>query len=136
MTTWEVAESLPPIPPEERPLDNIESFAMTNRFDLASARRAMENAEYALNLRSKTRFLPTALHVGGSTEREPHGERLTGPEIELELPLFDQGQGEIARLGAHYRQAQRRFEALAINARSEVVTGRMKIPRLRSKLGG
>lgn len=120
MTNWEVAESLPPIPAEERPLDNIESFAMTNRFDLASARRAMENAQYALSLRSKTRFLPTALHVGGSTEREPHGERLTGPEIELELPLFDQGQGEIARLGAQYRQAQRRFEALAINARSEV----------------
>jgi outer membrane protein, heavy metal efflux system len=120
MTTWEIAESLPPIPAEERPVDGLESIAMTNRFDLASARRAMENAEYALSLRTKTRFLPTALHVGGSTEREPHGERLTGPEIELELPIFDQGQGEIARLGARYRQAQRWFEALAINARSEV----------------
>lgn len=120
MTTWVVEEPLPPIPAEERPLNDIESIAVTNRFDLASARRAMENTRYALDLRSKTRFLPTALHVGGSTEREPDGERLTGPEVELEIPIFDQGQGEIARLTSQYRQAQRRFEALAINARSEV----------------
>ena len=120
MTAWEVAEPLPAIPEEERSLANLEAMAMTNRFDLVTARRSMENAEYALSLRSKTRFLPTALHVGGSTEREPHGERLTGPEVELEIPIFDQGQGEIARLRAVHRQAQRRFEAAAINARSEV----------------
>ena len=127
MTAWEVAEALPAIPGEERPLENLEGMAMTNRLDLVNARRSMENAEYALRLRSKTRFLPTALHVGASTEREPHGERLTGPEIELELPIFDQGQGEIARLGALYRQAQRRFEALAINARSEVREARDRL---------
>ena len=38
----------------------------------------------------------------------------------MELPVFNQGQGEIAKLTAQYRQAQRELEARAINIRSEV----------------
>src|SRR5262249_30275722 len=45
---------------------------------------------------------------------------VVGPTLDLEVPLFDQGQGEVARLAAEYRRAQRAFEALAVNIRSEV----------------
>ena len=45
---------------------------------------------------------------------------MTGPILDLELPIFDQGQGEIAKLTAQYRQAQRELEAMAVNVRSEV----------------
>jgi cobalt-zinc-cadmium efflux system outer membrane protein len=45
---------------------------------------------------------------------------VTGPTLDLELPIFNQGQAEIARLTAQYRQAQRELEALAVNVRSEV----------------
>jgi cobalt-zinc-cadmium efflux system outer membrane protein len=42
----------------------------------------------------------------------------------LEIPLFNQGQPELARLAARYRQARHQFEALAVNIRSEVRAAR------------
>ena len=74
----------------------------------------------SLALRTKTRFLPSGVKVGVDTERESDGQRVTGPTLDLELPIFNQGQGEIAKMTAQYRQAQRRMEALAVNIRSEV----------------
>ena len=40
--------------------------------------------------------------------------------MRLELPIFNQGQGRIAKLKAQLRQAERRLEAAAIDIRSEV----------------
>jgi outer membrane protein, heavy metal efflux system len=120
MTTWQVTDLLQPIPDQEPDLENLEARAITNRLDLAAARKAIENSAYSLRLRQKTRFLPASIHVGVSTEKEPDGQRITGPELEIELPLFDQGHGELARLSSQYRRAQRQFEALAVNIRSEV----------------
>jgi cobalt-zinc-cadmium efflux system outer membrane protein len=54
------------------------------------------------------------------TERETDRQRVTGPTLNLEIPIFDQGQGAIARLQAQYRQAQWQTEALATDIRSEV----------------
>jgi outer membrane protein TolC len=45
------------------------------------------------------------------------------PTLSVEVPLFDQGQGQVAKLAAEYRRAQRSFEALAVNIRSEVREG-------------
>jgi cobalt-zinc-cadmium efflux system outer membrane protein len=119
-TEWSIQEALPPLPATDPDLENLESKAMTNRLDVIAAQKAVENAVYAHNLRSRTRFLPTVIHAGVSGEREPHGERLIGPELELELPLFDTGRTEVAKLAARKRQAERQFESVAINARSEV----------------
>ena len=74
----------------------------------------------SLALRTKTRYVPTEIKVGVDTERETDGQRVTGPTLDLELPIFNQGQGEIAKLTAQYRQAQRELEARTVNARSEV----------------
>ncbi len=43
-----------------------------------------------------------------------------GPTLSLEIPIFDQGQPELARMGAEYRRAARNLEALAVNIRSEI----------------
>ena len=59
--------------------------------------------------------------------REPDGVRVTGPTLDLELPIFNQGQGEIARLTAEYRQAEAELESLAINVRSEVRAARAQV---------
>ena len=74
----------------------------------------------SLALRTKTRYMPAGIRIGVDTERETDSQRVTGPILDLELPIFNQGQGEIAKLTAQYRQAQRELEALEVNARSEV----------------
>jgi len=119
-TGWKAAEELPAIPENEIGLENLESLAITQRLDLAAAKQQVALASRALNLRTKTRYLPASIKLGVDTERETDRQRVTGPILSLEIPIFDQGQGEIARLLAQYRQAQWQTEALATDIRSEV----------------
>jgi len=119
-TAWSVTEPLPEIPDDEIPLDGLERRAVAQRHDLQAGRWGVDVVGRALALRRKTRFFPVGIHVGIDTEKEASGERLTGPELALQLPIFDTGKASIARLEAEHRRAQRLLEALAVNARSEV----------------
>jgi cobalt-zinc-cadmium efflux system outer membrane protein len=83
-------------------------------------RQQVDAIGQALALKTNTRFLPASINVGVDTEKQTDGQRITGPTLDLELPIFDQGQGEIAKLSAEYRQAQRQLQSLAIRIRSEV----------------
>ncbi len=119
-TAWTVAGSLPAIPSAEIPLTGLERLAVTNRQDLQAARWGVDLVGRALALRRKTRFFPVGIHVGINTETEVTGDRVTGPELALQLPIFDTGKASIARLESEHRRAQRQLEALAVNARSDV----------------
>ncbi len=119
-TNWKMADHLPELPGTEVSLQHLESRAVAQRLDLQAERMQLDIIGQSLALRTKTRFFPSGVKVGVDTEREPDGQRVTGPTLDLELPIFNQGQGEIAKLTAQYRQAQQRMEALAVNVRSEV----------------
>lgn len=116
---WRIADELPLLPTNEPPLENLESLAVNQRLDLAAAREQVESITAALRLKKHTRFIP-GVTVGVDTERTPDGQRVTGPTLDLELPLFDQGQPAVARLTAEYRQARDNYQALEVNVRSEV----------------
>jgi cobalt-zinc-cadmium efflux system outer membrane protein len=59
--------------------------------------------------------------VGVNTEHDvADNVNFTGPNLTIELPIFDQRQAEIARLEAQLRQSQQRLSSLAIDIRSEV----------------
>lgn len=119
-TAWRMASQLPEIPGREIPLEGLESTAIAQRQDLQAARWGVDLVGRALALKRKTRFFPAGIDVGINTEKDVVGERVTGPEFSLQLPIFDTGAATIARLEAEHRRAQRQLEALAINARSEV----------------
>ena len=121
-TDWKIAHQLPAIPQEEIPLERLESLAIQQRLDVEAARRDVQLVGRALALRNGTRFFPAGIHIGVDSEREPEvgGPRTTGPTLEIEVPIFDQGQADVPRLRAQLRQAERRLEALATDARSEV----------------
>ncbi|MGI8431765.1 MAG: TolC family protein [Chthoniobacterales bacterium] len=119
-TTWTMADHLPELPGSEGSLRNLESRAVAQRLDLQASRMQLDLIGQSLALRTKTRYVPGGVRIGVDTERETDGSRVTGPTLDLELPIFNQGQGEIAKLTAQYRQAQRELEAMAINIRSEV----------------
>jgi len=119
-TNWTMADHLPELSGSEGALRNLESRAIAQRLDLQAARMRLDFVGQALALRTRTRYIPAAIKMGIDTERETDGSRVTGPTLDLELPIFNQGQGEIARLTAQYRQAQRELEAMTINIRSEV----------------
>ncbi|MFO1452703.1 MAG: TolC family protein [Opitutaceae bacterium] len=122
-TVWEAINELPALPSEELSLGDVEAVAVTRRFDLAAARNDVVASAYAFNLKRNTRYVP-GVDLGVSSERDVDGTWVLGPALSLEIPLFDQGQPELAKLAARYRQARRQFEALAVNVRSEVRAAR------------
>ncbi len=116
---WKVRDQLPDLPKKEIPLDRLEALAVAKRLDLAAARQEVETIGHALSIARKTRGIVSA-HVGVGSEREVEGLWVVGPALEIELPIFDQGQARIARLEAQVRQAEQRHAALAVEIRSEV----------------
>lgn len=119
-TNWKIGETLPEVPSSEMSLARLESKALEQRFDVALARKNVEAIGLAGGLQKATRFLPGGINAGVSTERDTDRSRVTGPTLDLRLPIFDQGQAALAKLGAQYRRAQNDLEATAVEARSEV----------------
>lgn len=124
---WSIAEKLAELPAEEA-LDEVEALAVARRPDLEVARKNVVALDYALSLARGTAWLGS-LEVGVATERDAEGLHVTGPTFQIELPLFDQHQAQIARLEALRRQSQRKVEDLTLAIRSEV---RSILARLRS----
>ncbi len=118
--SWTARRGLPPLPAEEVPVQQLESHAMRERLDLEAARWTVNLFARALALKKKTRFFPVGIEVGVDGERETEGQWITGPTLALQIPIFDTGKADVARLEAQLLQAQRRREALAVEARSRV----------------
>ncbi len=118
-TAWQLAESLPALPESEPNLEHLESLAMRQRFDVAVARRQAALLSKAVDL-ARTSRLFGRIDVGVDMHRDPNGPLLLGPNLVIELPIFDQRQAVIARLEAQRRQQEHKLSGVAIDARSEV----------------
>lgn len=118
-TVWTAERTLPKPPDKDPPFQGLETLAVTQRYDLAARRRDLQTVLQRYGTLRRYRFL-IAIDVGVGGRRERDGTNEVGPSLGLQVPLFDQGQARIARGAAQLRQAQRNFEDLAIEVRSEV----------------
>jgi len=125
-TTWKVPMRLPRVPEQLPAMETLEAAAVAQRLDLFAAKKEAEAAAQALNLTRQFRYL-SSLGIGVAYKREENGEEFFGPEIELGLPLFNQGQGRIARAEAEYRRSQGNLQALAVEIRSETRAARDRL---------
>lgn len=107
----------------EPPSADLEALALSRRLDLASARRTVAALEKSVSL-SRWQSVPQ-VRLGIEVETEPEGRRF-GPELEMQIPLFDRGQSR--RLGARARlkQAGRELAMLEVRARKEVRAARAR----------
>jgi cobalt-zinc-cadmium efflux system outer membrane protein len=60
------------------------------------------------------------VEAGVSAEREPKGEWATGPSLALPIPLFNQGQPQVARAAAELRRLRQQYLATEVTLRSRV----------------
>ena len=118
-TSWVLPDRLPDVPPEIPSEGEFEQRAMKQRLSLAALRAEVENAYMALDYGNQTRWL-SVFGIQYRVAREADGAYLRGPKLELGLPLFDRGQGQIAMLEAELSEAENRYAQQAINVRSEV----------------
>lgn len=118
-TTWRLPEKLPDLPEAEIALAHLETLAVTNRYDLAAARKELDVAARTLGITREWRWL-LGTEIGATAERDTDGQWVAGPSLSLELPIFDQRQARIAREEALLRREIAKITALAIEIRSEV----------------
>lgn len=115
---WSISAELPSLPICEPSLECLEQIAINERLDLQAARWEIER--YKRSFPTIEWWALTDLQVGISSEREPEGERVTGPQFSAVLPIFNWGQGAKKRLWAQFQQAKHRLAALEIEAAAEV----------------
>ncbi len=104
--------------PPELALGNVESKAIQNSVDLAIIRHRFTAAARSANLAQAEGLLPE-LKVGAVLERE-EGDWSYGPLAEVEVPLFYQGQGEVARAKAEMRRQRQLLGSRAVRIRAAV----------------
>jgi cobalt-zinc-cadmium efflux system outer membrane protein len=118
-TEWQITSDLPEVPKAEFSTRGLERLAISQRLDLQADYLQVTSQAKNLGLTKSFRLLG-ALDFGVERERETDGQIRTGPTFVIELPVFNQGQARIARGEAALRQAWDKFEALAIDVRSQI----------------
>lgn len=118
-TQFRVASKLPGLPEAEPAMDQLESLAVDQRLDLGASLRETQALAAALGVTRDYRFL-VLTEIGVDSERDLDGTWVTGPHFQLEVPIFDQKQADIAKAKAQLRQGENRLWAMAVHVRSEV----------------
>lgn len=125
-TQWKISDRLPDIPAEEIGLTELEKLALSQRLDLAAQRLEVEKLANVLGFERKWRWLGEA-EVGVSSERELEGKYVTGPHLELELPVFNRGKAKVSRIKSIWRRSRKELSALTVEIRSEVREARQRL---------
>ena len=116
---WNISSSLDAVSSERSMIENLEKLAIDQRLDLQAAGKEVEASATRLGIKRNWRLLAGA-EFGISGERESDGTESLGPALSVEVPLFDQGQTEVAEADAHLRQSEHKLTALVLQIRSEV----------------
>ncbi len=123
-----------PLPKAERPLPaapKAVALALARRLDLKVARLRIREARRGLALQRGS--LVRRIHLGASYEREVEGTAVLGPEVEIELPVFDQNRAQLAKAQFMIRQAQKKVAALEGRIRESVGNHLAQVAFLRQK---
>lgn len=116
---WTLPASLPALPGPVAATPELERQALAQRFDLAAEHKAVTLAQNQLDTAQRYRYL-SVLGIGVSTERDVDGSRVTGPKLEIGLPVFDAGKARIDQNVALQRRADQQVAALTQDVRTQV----------------
>ena len=123
---WKVSATLQlPVKTEDE-LPALVGLAQKSRLDLDSLGRKVALLEDVYGVTRRTRHLGDVT-VGGSTERDTTRERITGPTISVQLPLFNQGRGSVLRAQARLEQARADLSMLQVEISNEVDLARKRV---------
>lgn len=132
-TTWRIAPRMADPPPSEMDLARLESRAVARNLDLAALRQDTLRALGERGFARVFTFVPD-LYISGHAEREPGGEWTIGPELEVPIPIFDQGQARVASADARVRQTRETAAALAVEVRAAVRGARARLVSARQRI--
>jgi cobalt-zinc-cadmium efflux system outer membrane protein len=117
-TVWHIDRRLPDLPEHPTPFAELESRALLQSLDLASARQRLMVAGEQLGATRATALVPES-SLGAHGERE-EGKWDAGVTFGLPIPLLDQVQARLGRAMTELRRAQQEYYALGVQIRSTV----------------
>lgn len=137
---WKIDGELAAPLAQDVDLERLLALADGSRLDLAAARKNLSLVADALGVTRRFRFLGS-IDLSVETTRESDGTRRTGPGLSLELPLFNQGQGRIARSEAQLAEAEAELRTMEIaisnglrRAAAEVSAAKQRVELYRDSL--
>lgn len=138
VTAWQAPERLPELPRQSqtttRPDGELERRAIASSLDLGALRQEIESSGRVLGL-ERTFGLVPELEVGGTAEREAEdGAWAGGPIIALPIPLFNQGQPQIAAAAAELRRSRALYYATAVELRAAVRSARALVENAETRV--
>jgi outer membrane protein TolC len=126
---WATSDRLPmPVATEDDPLQLAE-LARSSNLELLAARQQAGILVDALGITRKLRWLGGS-EIGYEREREADGVRLRGPTLDLELPIFNQGQAKLARAEALLAEARARLAQAELGVDNSVRLGAEQVREL------
>ncbi|MEX2517688.1 MAG: TolC family protein [Gammaproteobacteria bacterium] len=128
-----LAEALPKPAAATMTRQEALAHAQSSRLDLAVLRVNDTQLQHALGMTRDFRYVG-GMEFGVNAERETDGTALIGPNISIELPLFDQQQARIARLESRLEQNRKRITALEVDIDSEVLMAWHRVESMRELL--
>lgn len=123
-TDWTLEGRLTEPMDDDPELEDIEPLAIERSLELLEQRHRIEAHARRVGLARTTGLIPE-IRAGVVVERE-EGLWRAGPTVEVQLPLFDQGQGRVERSSAQLRMAQHAYVDTAIRVRSAVRRARAR----------
>lgn len=129
---WSVPDRMPLPASAEDETSALRARAQQNRLDLAAAVGMVSLLAQSEEAARKYRWLGD-FELGIAYERDPDRSRLLGPTLSIQLPIFDQGQGAVARAGAlkDWGDAERRRLVQTVDADVRLATQRVLNARAR-----
>ena len=106
-------------------------LAQARNLELRAAFESAAAAGRLAGLANKFALLPDG-SIGVGRETDPDG-RFTGATLTVPFPLFDQGQGRVARARATFRQAVDRHDALAVEIAADVTALAARVEAARER---
>ena len=127
---WTMAADFPPMPDQEP--DPGSADLATRRLDVIVATRELEALRQLLRGARLEGIGEVVLDV--HREREPEGEKTTGPGIELPIPIFNRGTARRTRAQAELTRAEQELAALMLDASSQVRLARERLLAARARV--
>ncbi len=118
---WKLADPLPD-PLDDQDLDGLEALGMRQRLDVSAARARVDAIAYAVKLRRRgvVPVVEAGVEARNEVGNDAGHEWVIGPSMAIQIPLFDPGHADFARLRAQLRQAEHMLQHVAIVARSTI----------------
>lgn len=133
--TWTLDDGAE-LPAEPLDLHGLEALGIEQRLDISAARFEVESVERALKLRRQGIIpqIEAGVEAGNEVGDDEGHEWVVGPSLSIELPIFNPGHADLAKIRAQLRQAQHHLQHMAIDARADIRLHREQLVNARRQV--